>query len=206
MITVIANLKGGTGKSTLTFNLAVWLARRGKEIQLFDLDPQATLSDVLQIRSEEDYRPLLEAEQDFTRLTPEMEGDVLVDIGVSDNSATRHALATADRIVAPVQPSQADIWSIQRFISMTREAAAHRERPPPVLTFVNRADTHRSVRETDEAEASLRQLRGVEWLDARLYQRTLFRRSFSEGLAVFELEPSGKAAEELNRLAGLLYP
>ncbi len=34
----------------------------------------------------------------------------------------------------------------------------------------------------------------------------MFRRSFSEGLAVFELEPSGKAAHEFNRLAALLYP
>jgi chromosome partitioning protein len=38
-------------------------------------------------------------------------------------------------------------------------------------------------------------------LKSRLSQRIAFRRSFSEGLAVFELEPSGKAAAELNALA-----
>ena len=37
-------------------------------------------------------------------------------------------------------------------------------------------------------------------------QRTAFRRSFSEGLAVFEMERKGKASAEFNRLAEALYP
>ena len=38
---LVASLKGGSGKSTLSFNLAVWLAHRGP-LRLYDLDPQAT--------------------------------------------------------------------------------------------------------------------------------------------------------------------
>ena len=45
MITVIANLKGGTGKSTVTFNLAIWLQSMGRRVTAIDLDPQQTLAD-----------------------------------------------------------------------------------------------------------------------------------------------------------------
>ena len=49
-------------------------------------------------------------------------------------------------------------------------------------------------------------LHGLKRLPVRLYQRTTYRRSFSEGLGVFELEPSGKARDEIAALARHLYP
>jgi chromosome partitioning protein len=36
--------------------------------------------------------------------------------------------------------------------------------------------------------------------------RTTYRRSFSEGLAVFEMEPRSKAAAEVEELGRILYP
>ena len=57
MITVIGSLKGGSGKSTVTFNLAVWLSLAGQKVLAMDLDPQATLTDVADVRSEEGYQP-----------------------------------------------------------------------------------------------------------------------------------------------------
>ena len=48
-------------------------------------------------------------------------------------------------------------------------------------------------------------LQNIQPIDVRLYQRTAYRRSFSEGLAVFELDPMGKAAKETRKLASLLY-
>ena len=43
-ITAIVNQKGGVGKTTTTFNLGVALQRRGRQVLLVDLDPQASLS------------------------------------------------------------------------------------------------------------------------------------------------------------------
>lgn len=73
-----------------------------------------------------------------------------------------------------------------------------------MLGFINRADTHIGVRETDEAEQALQMLQGIKALDVRLYQRTAYRRSFSEGLGVFELDPMGKASKEMKKLAAIL--
>ena len=44
MITVVANLKGGVGKTTVVTNVGSWLAKTGVETLLVDLDPQASLS------------------------------------------------------------------------------------------------------------------------------------------------------------------
>ena len=55
MLTIVGNLKGGTGKSTVAFNLAVWLAHDKTGVKAFDLDPQCTLLDVNEVRIEDGY-------------------------------------------------------------------------------------------------------------------------------------------------------
>ncbi len=208
MITVIGNLKGGTGKSTVAFNLAVWLKLHADDIRLFDLDPQKTLTDVIDIREEEGYEPELGVSHDLAELKSlkGQEAEVIVDVGTSDFDAMKAALKLADRIITPVPPSQADIWSTQRFIKIIREERGGASKMPKVLGFINRADTHRGVRETDEAEEALGYLKHIERLDTRLYQRTAYRRSFSEGLAVFEMQPTSKASREILTLSEMLYP
>ncbi len=198
MITVVGNLKGGTGKSTVVFNLALWLEYQGNPVRLFDLDPQGTLSDTIEVRNEELYEPAIRVE---SSLPSRIKGAAFVDVGTSDMDALRQALARADRIIMPVTPSQADVWSTQRFIGIIKEATKHKKTKPELIAFINRADTHHMTRENDETLEALTQLKGVRILKPRLSQRIDFRRSFSEGLSVFELNPGGKAAAEIDALA-----
>ena len=78
------------------------------------------------------------------------------------------------------------------------------DKKPEILGFINRADTHIGIRETGEAERALQMMPGITPLGVRLYQRTAYRRSFSEGLSVFELDPMGKASKEMQQLATML--
>jgi len=206
MVTIIGSLKGGSGKSTVTFNLAVWLAMADVKVQLIDADPQATLSDVVDVRTEEGFDPPLRV-QDKSSLTPERlssADETLIDVGTSDMDAMRRALELCDRVVVPVPPSQADIWSTQRYIHLVNTTP--REKPAEIFGFINRGDTHHGVRETNEAAAALVSLPGIRFIKPRLAQRTVFRRSFSEGLAVFELDQRGKGSREFFSLAAALYP
>lgn len=206
MITVIGSLKGGSGKSTVTFNMAIWLALAERRVAVIDADPQATLTDVLEVRREEGLTPMVD------RLdTAQMQyGDgfdgydeVLIDVGTASMDNLKLAISIANRLLVPVPPSQADIWSTQRFLRFVDSVTD--ERKPEVMGFINRGDTHRAIRESDEAAAALVSLPGIRYLKPRISQRTVYRRSFSEGLAVFEQEPRGKGAAEWNALAAVLY-
>lgn len=206
MITVVGSLKGGSGKSTVTFNLAIWLAMAECDVAVIDADPQATLTDVLEVRREEGFQRMVQrlgVKQMNDRDGLEAFGEVLIDVGTASMDNLKRAVSIADRLVVPVPPSQADIWSTQRFLRFVDSSCGKRK--PEVLGFINRGDTHHAVRESDEAAAALVSLAGIRYLKPRLSQRTVYRRSFSEGLAVFEQEPRGKGAAECNALAAVLY-
>lgn len=208
MITVVGNLKGGAGKSTVAFNLAVWLARHGERVTTFDLDPQRTLTDVADVRADEGYTPLFSIQYGGEELVDDIKsksGEVVVDVGTANMDAVKAVVAIADRILIPVPPSQADVWSTQRFLTLVNKLSSA-DNPPEIMVFVNRADTHQAIRESDEAELALSELDGVHLIRSRLCQRTAYRRSFSEGLGVFERQPSSKASKEFMAFAKLLYP
>lgn len=205
MITVIGNLKGGTGKSTVAFNISLWVAtNRNAYVSVYDLDPQATLTDAFEIRTEDGYVPAITPKNNIAEIDKEAEHtEIIIDIGMSDMDAMNVALVHADRVLVPIAPSQADVWSTQRFLKLIEKARDGKS--IEILGFMNRSDTHHGVRETDEAFAAMKTLSGIRMLDCKLYQRTIYRRSFSEGLAVFELDRRSKAKEELDSLGNSLY-
>jgi len=209
MITVIGSLKGGSGKSTVTFNLAVWLSLAGQKVLAMDLDPQATLTDVADVRAEEGYQPQVQVRGrramaqgvDFSAYD-----EVVIDVGTADMDSLKRALVLADKIVIPVPPSQADVWSTQRFIRFVSSIVSTRKSPPEVCTFINRVDMQSAANESYETAAALVSLPGARFLLPRLSQRPVFLHSFSEGLAAMELDPRDPGVREFNALAAELYP
>lgn len=204
MITVIGNLKGGSGKSTVAFNLAIWRAMQNRPVRLLDLDPQRTLTDLVSVRTEESYIPaldLLSPDSDLAQLRREA-ADVLIDVGASSFERMLEAIRNADAVLVPVVPGQADVWSTQRYLKIVQG-----ERRPEcrVMLFLNRTDALGGSKETREASVALNvlmnMLDGVSVLPGRLGQRISFCRSLSEGLAVFELDPKSKATQEFFDLA-----
>lgn len=203
MLTLYANFKGGTGKSTVVFNMAIWRLAQGHDVTVCDLDPQRTVTDVALIRREDGITPALSVQHKLPTRA-KAKGDWLIDVGTSDMDAMRAAIKICDRIVIPVTPSQADIWSTQQFLDIVA-AARPKGKLPPIIAFINRADPHPKSRENAETMQALKMLVGITPVAAKMVQRLAFRRSFSEGLAVFELDPNGKAARELSVLAKALH-
>ena len=213
MITVIANLKGGSGKSTVAFNLAVWLEKNAVPVIGYDLDPQCTFSDLAMLRKEVGNIPDLTIHSVRAVLKDQLlehEGkEVIVDVGAANMAAMKEAMTAADRILIPVPPSQPDVWATQRFLHILSPDldAVKMNGSQRTVAFINRADTNNSIRETSETEEALQMLTVIDdVLPQRLSMRTSFRRSLSEGLAVFEMWPYSKAAEEFRALAIALYP
>lgn len=209
MITVVANLKGGSGKSTVVFNLGLWLQMKGQPVVVYDLDPQQTLLDVAEVRREEGYTPPLQVYPPRERLQNDLtyhpkKTHVLVDVGAANLDAMKKAIMSSDQIIIPVPPSQPDVWATQRFLDIVDEATNGNY--PKMSAFVNRADTHRAVRESDDTEEVLKQLPNINLIPKRLFQRTIYRRSLSEGLSVAEMSKRSKATIEFNEFASFVFP
>ncbi len=104
MLTVVGNLKGGTGKSTVAFNLAVWLALDKTGVMAFDLDPQCTLVDVCDVRNEDGYDPTFEvssnlAELETRVLDTKRTKPIIADISVGDMPAMAKAISSSCRAI-----------------------------------------------------------------------------------------------------------
>lgn len=203
---VVANLKGGSGKSTIAFNLAAWLARHGARPALVDLDPQKTLTDLVAVRREMEITPDLPSPSDRLATEPTSSGTwTVVDVGAADRDGMAAAIARADLVLVPVLPGQADVWATERHL-----AAIDGARPDhcAVRMFLNRADPGEVGRETREALEALallaRMRRSTALLPTSLTRRVAFCRSLSEGRAVFELDAASKASAEFVALAGAI--
>ena len=118
---------------------------------MIDLDPQKTLSDAAALRMEEGIEPSIRVDAGtFSDVTlPENAEEIIIDVGASDLGSFKQAIMIADRILIPVTPSQADIWSTQRFVGFLSKNT--HGNPPKSLTFLNRADTNKTIQASDES-------------------------------------------------------
>ena len=128
-IVLIANPKGGVGKSTAATNLAGYFARRGHATMLGDLDRQQSALAWLRIRP-----PTLPRIASWDRTDEKIarppKGVTHV---VLDSPAGIHghmlkdALKVADRLIIPLQPSLFDIYATQAFLGRLAERGLMKE-------------------------------------------------------------------------------
>ena len=127
MIIVVANSKGGVGKSTLAVHLAAWLAGRGHSVTFADCDAQQSsspwvaeaLPDVKLVRLETsndilNELPALGAEADF----------VVADGPGSDSDRGRSLLFRADLAVVPCKASMLEVRALAAATETLRQVYA----------------------------------------------------------------------------------
>ena len=115
---LIANPKGGVGKSTLSTNLAGYFARSGHATMLGDLDKQNSALNWLRVRSE--ILPRIVSwdydAQQVARAPAGVTHVVLDSLAGLHGDLLSEALAVADRVIVPLQPSLFDIYATQAFL------------------------------------------------------------------------------------------
>jgi chromosome partitioning protein len=124
-VIVVANPKGGAGKSTLATQISGYLAARGKAVTLGDLDRQQSSRQWLDIRPA--HLPRIQP-WDITRdqIARPAKGatDAVVDTPAGLHGARLDAaMKVADLVVVPLQPSLFDMQATHAFL---HELRAHK--------------------------------------------------------------------------------
>jgi chromosome partitioning protein len=121
-VIVVANPKGGVGKSTLATNVAGWLARQGHAVMLGDVDRQQSARQWLALRPAS--LPVIQgwdvSHDDVVR-PPKGTSHVVLDTPAGLHGKRLEAvLKIADRVLIPLQPSLFDIQATHAFVLALR--------------------------------------------------------------------------------------
>lgn len=197
-VVTVAQQKGGAGKTTLLAHLAVAFRRQGLAVAALDADPQGSLS--LWARQREanvgDDLSVLSGEGlDIGREAARLKRAhdlVLVNSPPHTQTAPQQAIAAADLVVVPVQPSPMDLWATRPTLVIAAQAKR------PLLLVLNRMPPRGKL--ADEIAALLASFQ-VPIATTQLGNRAAFAAALSEGKAVGELAPRGAAAQEMQALA-----
>ena len=121
---LVANPKGGCGKTTLATNLAAYLAGQNLRVAMWDLDRQKSSLDWLALRPAElPSIASLDAERDEIHPEiPESNDWLVLDspAGIHGKNLA-HALKLAHKIIVPVQPSVFDMSATRDFLDQLME-------------------------------------------------------------------------------------
>lgn len=208
MIVLIGGEKGGTGKTTLATNLAAKRALAGRDVLLVDTDLQGSANYWTQSRDESESKPRRVAcVQKFGKglraevmdLAKRYE-DILIDAGGRDSVELRAALVVADKAYIPIQPSQFDIWTLDRMDELVGSARGFN----PGLkarVIISRVSTNPSVHEFQDAQEILMDFSNLTLSGVAIHDRIAYRKAARDGLCVDELKPKDmKAADEIGAL------
>lgn len=120
-IITIGITKGGTGKSTLSANIAVLLARGEHKVRVLDLDHRNQSSkEFFDMRT--DIECILVRDIDHLIESIDFEGYIIADIGGFDTELTRGIITASDALLIPFSPkSPKDIGGLVKFMDMLDE-------------------------------------------------------------------------------------
>ncbi len=187
-VIVIANPKGGAGKSTLSTNVAGFLASQGHAVMLGDADVQQSSRLWLSLRPDTVTRITtweMQADLVLTAKPPKGTTHVVIDTpGGLDGWRFKEVLGRADKIMVPIMPSIFDMYAAQTFLTKLREITRHSRSKVGVVGM--------RVDERTLAASKLRQFMDTLELPIVGYLRDTqhYLHLAAHGLSMFDITPS----------------
>jgi chromosome partitioning protein len=193
IVAVVGN-KGGTGKTTLSLNLAAGLARRDSVV-IVDADPQQSAYQWRLIGNDTASLPAVVAAafglEKTVRALREAHTHVVIDCPPSIKAPqTEHALRIADHALIPVQPSPIDLWATTH---ITRVIEKLRPENPTLraLIVMSQIEPRTTLsRLMPDAVAELE----LPVAQTAVQRRSVHRRCVLEGRTVYQSGRRGEAA------------
>jgi chromosome partitioning protein len=190
---LVLNTKGGTGKTTIATNLAVYYANKGLKTGLVDYDRQQSSLDWLQLRPE-DRAPIEGVDGSKTTAKVSRGTEILImdSPAAVRGKALESLLAKAQTILVPVVPSAIDMNAAEHFLDELLEAGRVLKNRVRVATIANRVRERSPGTEGLEEYLSGLKLPGGRRMPfaAMLRSSQNYVHAADRGLGIFEIAPS----------------
>jgi chromosome partitioning protein len=198
--TLVINPKGGSGKTTVTINLASYFAAANVPAAVMDYDPQGSSLNWLRLRSPHAAR--IHAAnaarhqgmqlRSMAMYVPEQTQQLIIDAPAGASGVVlQEMLERASCILVPVPPSPIDIHATAKFVVEVLDSARLKSRRLPIAIVANKV------------RRSMPQYAPFDWfldtlkipLLARLVDSDVYLKAAEGGVGIFEMDPGLAAAE-----------
>lgn len=195
IVGVVANGKGGSGKSTVLLNTAIGYDKMRKRVLIIDADSeQKTASKWPRPERSGNPKVICCATVDIVNELAKMVGDfdvVLIDLAGRDDRAIAPVLSIADILISPSKPSLLDIPELDRFISVAKA------RNVPHIVIFNEA-TREVTAEHERLQKQFSEF--APYLPIAIQQLSAYRRVYAYGRGVLEITGPEPAKENFTRV------
>lgn len=213
-IITVANQKGGSGKSSISVNLALKLLEYSHKTLVMDTDPQKSIESFCNIRQDEKRESSKLTHFHLSNRTGnisesikqnlQMYDFIIIDTGGIDSIEARKAMLFADSILLPTVPSQYDfdvlcsmLQTITDITEINEEAKVsilmNKISPNPML-HKEISDFQNAIKQVLKQHLQVRLDRFI-LLENYLSERIAYKRAVSEGYGITEYADEKAKAE-----------
>lgn len=200
MIVGILNQKGGSGKTTISINLARGLQNDRERVLIVDSDPQGSARDWHAAGNGELItvvgldRPTLD--KDIKAIANGYDW-ILIDGAPQLSEMAVAAIKCSDIILIPVQPSPYDIWATEDLVDVIKARQQVTDGCPKAAFVISRQITNTNLgKEVRDVLTGYK----LPVFTCGTFQRITYAKTAANGSTVLDAEPNGEATNEIRQL------
>jgi chromosome partitioning protein len=204
MIIAISHQKGGVGKSTIAYNLAVELSKK-YNVNVVDLDVQQTITACNVIRSKFGQKKLnilsFDDKKDFVEFlnNDDDQNITVIDTGGFDSGLNRVAMYAADLIITPVSTEFLEVIGLEKYKKIIKEVS--KKVGKDIKTHVVLNKIHHSQQNFSDIQDFInKSSKQFTLMNSVLRRRSDFSISLSHGFSVCEFDDTSDSSKELKTL------
>lgn len=209
MILTLSHQKGGVGKSTVAWNLAVNFSKI-IDTRIIDLDTQRSLTVTNALRQEHNLLPIqmlhFNTAEELAEYAQNDSDDILtiIDSGGFDSAYNRVAIIASDLLITPVSDKPFDLMGLQKYEEILKSLSEIQGET--IKTHILFNNINPAMKRFGELIEFICMSEHFELLTSVLRQRVDIAHSVGEGKSIKEYRIFSRADQEMDELFDEVKP